>query len=443
MALTARSSSTRTEADANRQLSRVLAWIGQLRRGSRGLYRVLRANPLTLVGFALVVLLTLTAVALVIVPPISAAFGHPMSLTPYDPNALLPCPAVGNQSFCAQPPSLEHFFGTDRAGRDVFSRVLTALPLDLAIGFLIAGFALLTGGGLGLIAGFWDRPGTIGAAVSLTIMRITDVFLAFPSLVLALAIAASLGRGTIPSIIAILLTWWPYYVRLTRGEVLAVKHQPYVTAARAAGVAEWRILFRHVLRNIAEPLVVYFTMDVGTVLVVFSTISFIGIGVPPNVPEWGNMIQAYSDYLLIFPWVVVFPGLAIFVTVLAFSLLGDGLRDILDPRSRRALSQAETTTSAPAAAATVAGASGGGRGRASPRGEGPQRGLRGRRGDVPRPLGRLPRAPRGPRRRDRRRDRLREEHARACDPATPPRAARAHPLPTSPVPGDRPSDLAE
>jgi len=160
--LTARSSSTGIGADANRQLSRFLAWIGQLRRGSRGLYRVLRANPLTLVGFALVVLLTLTAVALVIVPPISAAFGHPMSLTPYDPNALLPCPTVGNQSFCAQPPSLEHFFGTDRAGRDVFSRVLTALPLDLAIGFLIAGFALLTGGGLGLIAGFWDRPGTIG-----------------------------------------------------------------------------------------------------------------------------------------------------------------------------------------------------------------------------------------------------------------------------------------
>ena len=356
--MTATSSSTGTEAYVNRQLTRVLAWIGQLRRGSRGLYRVLRANPLTLVGFALVVLLTLTAVALVIVPPISAAFGHPMSLTPYDPNALLPCPTVGNQSFCAQPPSPEHFFGTDRAGRDVFSRVLTALPLDLAIGFLIAGFALLTGGGLGLIAGFWDRPGTIGAAVSLTIMRITDVFLAFPSLVLALAIAASLGRGTIPSIIAILLTWWPYYVRLTRGEVLAVKHQPYVTAARAAGVAEWRILFRHVLRNIAEPLVVYFTMDVGTVLVVFSTISFIGIGVPPNVPEWGNMIQAYSDYLLIFPWVVLFPGLAIFVTVLAFSLLGDGLRDILDPRSRRALSQAETPTSAPAATATAAGALG-------------------------------------------------------------------------------------
>src|SRR5256885_15190130 len=124
-------------------------------------------------------------------------------------------------------------------------------------------------------------------------------------------------------------------------------------------------------------------MDVGTVLVVFSTISFIGIGVPPNVPEWGNMIQAYSDYLLIFPWVVAFPGLAIFVTVLAFSLLGDGLRDILDPRSRRALSQAETTTRAPAAAATAQGASGGRRGGASPHGERPQLGLRGTTQGIP------------------------------------------------------------
>src|SRR5207247_8689583 len=120
--------------------------------------------------------------------------------------------------------------------------------------------AHLRGVALCLVSGLLVRPGTLGAAVSLAIMGVTDVFLAFPSLVLALAIAASLGRGTIPSIIAILLTWWPYYVRLTRGEVLAVKHQPYVTAARAAGVAEWRILFRHVLRNIADPLVVCFTM---------------------------------------------------------------------------------------------------------------------------------------------------------------------------------------
>lgn len=326
-----------------------------LRAGSRNFYKVMRANPLTLVGFILVIFISLTALLVATVPPISQALGHPVMMTPYAPNDLLPCPVVGNRTFCAQAPSADHWFGTDRAGRDVFSRVLAALPLDLAIGFLIAGFSLLVGGGLGLVAGFWDRPGTIGAAISMVIMRVTDVFLAFPSLVLALAIAATLGRGTVPCILAILLTWWPYYIRLTRGEVLAVKHQPYVVAARAAGVSEVRILFRHIFRNILEPLVVYFTMDVGTVLVVFSTISYIGIGVPPDVPEWGNMISAYGDYLLLYPWMVVFPGLAIFVTVLAFSLLGDGLRDILDPRSRRALTQAE----APAAALATPPASGG------------------------------------------------------------------------------------
>lgn len=329
-------------------IARAKAFGRWLRSGSLGFYKVMRANPLTLVGFVLVVFISLTALLVAVVPPITTALGYPVQMTPYGPNDLLPCPVVGNRTFCAQPPSVEHWFGTDRAGRDVFSRVLAALPLDLAIGFLIAGFSLAVGGGLGLIAGFWDRPGTVGAAVSLTIMRVTDVFLAFPSLVLALAIAATLGRGTVPCILAILLTWWPYYIRLTRGEVLAVKHQPYVVAARAAGVSEWRILFRHVFRNILEPLVVYFTMDVGTVLVVFSTISYIGIGVPPDVPEWGNMISAYGDYLLIYPWMVIFPGLAVFITVLAFSLLGDGLRDILDPRSRRALAQAEASTTAAA-----------------------------------------------------------------------------------------------
>src|SRR2546426_1965722 len=456
---------------------------GALRLGFRNLVKVLRANPLTLIGFVLVVLLSATAFVVVVTPPLTqVVLGSPASITPFDPNGLVDeknippwtnAPVLRNETFqtyrttpwsnatnanrvdgigarssrtgeflvatnfpmgikrnsiesvgfavwltpnatdpgqyisvrvsfdgrtswspkyAVRSAGLEvrvdvtnlttwdvsklsatslylnvthesdagttgnvsldylgatavwrsywHLMGSGTSGRDLFSRLLVALPLDLAIGFAIAGFALLLGGGLGLVAGFWDKPGTFGGLISLTIMRVTDVFLAFPSLVLALAIAATLGRGTGPSVLAVLLTWWPYYVRLTRGEVLAVKHQPYIVAARAAGVSGGRIVFRHVLRNILEPLIVYFTMDVGTVLVVFSTISFVGIGVPANVPEWGNMIEAYGDYLLLYPWMVIFPGLAIFVTVLAFSLLGDGLRDILDPRSRRALTQA-------------------------------------------------------------------------------------------------------
>lgn len=309
--------------------------------GFRSLYRVLRANPLTFVGFILVVLITITAVLVALVPFLTELLlGHAILMTPYDPNQLTTEYGVA--------PSWPHLLGTDHLGRDMLSRILTALPLDLAIGFGVTGFALLIGGGLGLVAGFWDKPRTIGGAVSVIILRVTDIFLAFPPLVLALAIAASLGRGTGPSVLAVLVTWWPYYVRLARGEVLAVKHQPYVMAARAAGVSEPRILFRHVLRNLVEPLVVYYTLDIGTVLVTFSTISFVGIGVPLNVPEWGNMIEFYESKLLTLPWTVLTPGLAIFVTVLAFSLLGDGLRDILDPRTRRALAQATATSAAAA-----------------------------------------------------------------------------------------------
>jgi len=311
--------------------------------------RIMRANPLTLVGFVLVVLTLATAFAVVAVPVITQLLGHPMSVLPYDPNVLDP-----QNRFAS--PSWAHLMGTDDVGRDIFSRVLAALPLDLFIGFAIAGFSLGVGAGLGLVAGFWDTPRTAGGVLSAVILRGTDVFLTFPTLVLALAIAASLGRGTLPSMLAVMATWWPFYVRLTRGEVLAIKQQPYVTAARVAGVSEGRILVSHVLRNLLEPLVVYFTLDVGTVIVTYSTISFIGIGVPEGVPEWGNMINHYQPFFLTDPWLIGFVALAIFVTVLAFSLLGDGLRDVLDPRSRRALASATMNPSlAPKLASKPAG----------------------------------------------------------------------------------------
>jgi peptide/nickel transport system permease protein len=201
------------------------------------------------------------------------------------------------------------------------------------------------------VAGYWDTPGTPRGVVSVGIMRVTDIFLSIPTLVLALAIAASLGRGTIQSMFAVMATWWPFYVRLARGEVLVIKTQPYINAARAAGVGDGRILISHVLRNLIEPLFVYFTLDIGTVIVTYSTISYVGIGVPIGVPEWGNLVQQYQDYLLSQPWLIGFVALAIFVTVLAFSLLGDGLRDLLDPRSRRALA---TSTATPAASPALA-----------------------------------------------------------------------------------------
>ncbi|HXQ48259.1 MAG TPA: ABC transporter permease [Thermoplasmata archaeon] len=258
--------------------------------------------------------------------------GAPHLLTPFGINQLT---LDYNQA-----PSWHHPLGTDGTGLDIYAMVLYALPIDLGIAFAIAGIAMVGGGALGLIAGFWDRPGTVGGYVSLVILRITDVFLSFPSLILALAIAVSLGRGVWQLVVAILLTWWPYYVRLVRGETLAVKHLPYVMAARAAGVTDGRIVLRHILRNVIEPVVVYFTLDIGTVLVTLSTIGFVGLGVNyPFTPEWGSMISYYQQAGLItaYPWTVLGPGLAIFFTVLAFSLLGDGLRDVLDPRSRRVL----------------------------------------------------------------------------------------------------------
>jgi len=297
--------------------------VGSVQQSLGTFWRVLRANPLSFLGFLMVAIICLTALIIVVAPHL---------LVPYGPQV--------NTGAYSKPPSSSHLFGTDANGFDIYSNVMLALPIDLGIGIAIAGAALLAGGALGLIAGFYDRPGTVGAAVSLTIMRLTDIFLSFPSLILALAITRALGIGVWETVLAIGLTWWPYYVRLVRGEVLAIKHLPYVTAARAAGVRENRILLRHVVRNLLEPIVVYFTLDIGTVLVTYSTIGFIGVAskYPGPQPEWGAMLAFYQSAGSIntYPWEVFAPGLAIFITVLAFSLLGDGLRDILDPRTRRA-----------------------------------------------------------------------------------------------------------
>jgi len=305
-------------------------------------WRVLRANPLSFAGFVLVVIIGVTAVLVLVVPHL---------LVPYGP---LQQTAARNA-----PPSLRHLFGTDNLGRDIYSNVMLALPLDLGIGFAVAGSALVIGGLLGLVAGFYNTPGTLLGGLSVVILRTTDVFLSFPSLILALALTRVLGLGVGPSVLAITITWWPFYVRLVRGEVLAVKHLPYINAARAAGVSENRILLRHVVRNVLEPVIVYFTLDIGTVLVTYSTIGYIGVAsiYPSSQPEWGAMLAHYqaTGSANIYPWLVLAPGAAIFVTVLAFSLLGDGLRDILDPRTRRAFARSTATHDPPAESPAGAG----------------------------------------------------------------------------------------
>jgi peptide/nickel transport system permease protein len=322
-------------------------------RGSDVVYeslRTLAANPLTLAGFVLVVILTVAAVLVEALPPITAAvLGHAWSILPYAPNSIGP--------LINSPPNAQHWFGTDELGRDVLSRVVAALPLDLGMGVAITVLSVGIGAGLGLVAGFWDES-RLGRALSAVILRITDIFLAFPTLVLAIALTAILGKSInsplTAVIVALTVTWWPYYVRIVRGEVLVIKHMGYIYAARIAGLSERRILVRHVLRNLLEPLTVYATLDVGTVIVTFSTIAFVGLISIPNLLEWGTMVATYQSNLPADYWLVLAPGLAIFVTVLALSLLGDGLRDVLDPRTRRAFAREAQTSTAPEPAAAMA-----------------------------------------------------------------------------------------
>lgn len=313
--------------------------------------RTLQANLLTLAGFVITVILAATAVLVVVVPPITKALlGHSLSILPYDPTSI--GSAVG--SGIPQPPTAQHWFGTDELGRDVLSRVVAALPLDLTIGVAITGLAIVIGATLGLVAGFWEE-GRVGRATSAVILRVTDVFLAFPTLVLAIALSAILGHSfstLVAIIIALTATWWPYYVRIIRGEVLVIKNQGYIHAARLAGLSESRILVRHVLRNLLEPLTVYATLDVGTVIVTFSTVAYV-LPLPASFIEWGTMVSNYQPELPAGWWLVAGPGLAIFVTVLGLSLLGDGLRDVLDPRTRRVFAKETQSSTAPSPTTTL------------------------------------------------------------------------------------------
>ncbi|MCS7112037.1 MAG: ABC transporter permease [Ignisphaera sp.] len=229
------------------------------------------------------------------------------------------------------PPCLEHPFGTDEYGRDLFSRVLYGARVSLVAALSVMVIAVPIGVLLGLCSGYY------GGIVDEVIMRITDIFLSFPGLVLAIALSASLGAGLTSAIIALAVVWWPGYVRVIRAQVLVVKEMLFVEAARAIGVKTSKILFRHILPNSITPLLVLITFDFGSVILANSALSFIGLGAQPPIPEWGRLI---ADGRRWFPdkwWYSFFPGLAILITVLGFNLLGDGIRDMMDPRYRRSI----------------------------------------------------------------------------------------------------------
>jgi peptide/nickel transport system permease protein len=225
-----------------------------------------------------------------------------------------------------QPPSSLHWFGTDNVGRDILSRVIFGARVSPAVAVFVLLIACVIGIPLGVIAGYY------GGWLDEVIMRVTDIFLAFPPLLLALALAAVLPPSLTSLVIAIAVTWWPWYVRLIRGQAASVAGRPYVESCRALGIPAHRILLRHILPNAVTPLIVQVSLDFGGVILTVSALSFLGLGAQDPTPDWGLMVAEGQNYFTTAWWVVTFPGLAILFTAFAFTLLGDGLRDLLDPK---------------------------------------------------------------------------------------------------------------
>jgi len=228
-----------------------------------------------------------------------------------------------------KPPSSTHLLGTDYLGRDVLARILFGGRISLSMGFLVVLIAVLIGTPLGAISGYYD------GRLDNLIMRITDIFLSFPSLLLAMAIAAALGPSFTNTMIAIAITWWPWYTRIVRAQVLSLRERYFIEAARSIGVSDMTIIRRHVIPNILTPVMVQGTMDLGSAILTGAAISFLGLGVQPPTPEWGSMISNGRIYFIERPWFAGSAGMAIFLVTLAFNLLGDALRDTADPRTRR------------------------------------------------------------------------------------------------------------
>lgn len=228
-----------------------------------------------------------------------------------------------------EPLSWEHPFGMDNLGRDIFSRVIYGTRVTLMIAMIVTAIGGSIGTLLGVVAGF------LGGRVDEVLMRITDMFLAFPRLILALAFAAALGPSLNNMIIAIAIVDWPIYARLARGQALSIKREDYIEAARAIGASKWRMMFLHILPVCISPIIVQLTLHMGTVILTAAGLGFIGLGAQPPTPEWGVMVSDGRPYIMNQWWASTFPGLAIMIAVLGFNLLGDGIRDILDPRLRR------------------------------------------------------------------------------------------------------------
>ena len=244
-------------------------------------------------------------------------------IVPYDPYAQ-------DLSKSMLPPSSEHLMGTDRYGRDMFSRVIVGAQVSIFSTLALVGVISVFGTIVGTLCGYY------GGAVDSIVMRISDVCLAFPGLVLALAIAALLGGGVGNAVIALAVISWPKYARVARSQTLALKNVPFVLAARLSGCTSLQMILRHILPNILGPILVTAMLDIGTMMMELAGLSFLGLGAQPPTAEWGNMMSGGRSMLQTYPWLVLSPGLAIFVTVVIFNLLGDTVRDYMDPKNSRA-----------------------------------------------------------------------------------------------------------
>jgi ABC-type dipeptide/oligopeptide/nickel transport system permease subunit len=268
----------------------------------------LKRNKLAMLGLAIVIALILIA----LFAPL---------LAPYDPIA-----RIKEDSSLA--PSSVHLFGTDLLGRDILSRVIFGSRISIEVGIIAVGISVIIGLFLGALSGYFGNiPDTV-------IMRIADIFFAFPYILGAIAIMTVLGPGVINIFIAIGLLGWASFARIFRSSILTIKNKEYIEAARALGASNYRIITKHIFPNAFAPIIVYATMNVGTAIIVEAALSFLGLGVQPPTAAWGKMLAESLDYIDIAPWMMVFPGLAIVITVLGFVLLGDGLRDAFDPKLR-------------------------------------------------------------------------------------------------------------
>jgi len=272
----------------------------------KGLVLYLRRYPLRVFSILVVVTYIIIAVA-------------PQWFAPYDPFVVNPYERLLS-------PSSKHLFGTDEVGRDIFSRIIYGGRISIRLAAIVLIFSLLVGFSLGSFAGFY------GGKIDGLIMRLTDMVMAFPYLILAMAISAALGPSIENATIAIALVWWTLYVRLIRATILKVKQNAYVEAAMALGAGTWRLLWKHIWPECITPVVVRSTMDIGLVTISAASLSFIGLGAQAPLPEWGAMLSNARPFILDCWWYTTFPGLVIFLMVFSFNILGDELREILDPK---------------------------------------------------------------------------------------------------------------